>query len=469
MPIAAPATIQRHLRDCPPGHHYGLYYAGWTNQWRQPNTDPRALQNDVGTLSKPVIALSDALRHRQHAQANRSDRQVLHYPALNDAPLTTGLGMEHPLENGFAFLNPYGVPYLPGSSIKGVLRSAAEALALGLFGDRQEWSPLAVWYLFGFDGMSAYLTGRTEGDRVPQVLQDEAARVRDQFLAWVNAFAKQSQPDLLFQAFLGQLPVDNQVRQAALDDPPAFLTHLATDDALRKEIHTQGCLAFWDVIPTVAGDQITVDILNPHHGEYYRGTQSPHDSGSPIPVFFLTLPPGSHFDFYIECTAPHTLPVPLANWQTLIQAALELALDWLGFGAKTSVGYGRMVRDTEVVTRQAAQTQRVEHWIRRHPVRETPFIPPPVPRDLSDEGRQVHELRQRFYQNSTGGKNLLDTDRNFFIDLGDLVKSALDGPWSVTDVNSLADLINTILTGTQLKQKQITRLNGQLQQLGQRQ
>src|SRR5699024_1687806 len=34
-------------------------------------------------------------------------------------------------------------------------------------------------------------------------------------------------------------------------------------------------------------------------------------------------------------------------WKTLIQAAFEHAFRWLGFGAKTAVGYGAMTEDLE--------------------------------------------------------------------------------------------------------------------------
>lgn len=38
----------------------------------------------------------------------------------------TGLGRSHPVENGFAWHSTLGVPYLPGSSIKGLVRAWAE-------------------------------------------------------------------------------------------------------------------------------------------------------------------------------------------------------------------------------------------------------------------------------------------------------------------------------------------------------
>jgi len=45
----------------------------------------------------------------------------------NDSRFVSGLGREHPVENGFAWHQTLGTPYLPGSSIKGMLRAWAKS------------------------------------------------------------------------------------------------------------------------------------------------------------------------------------------------------------------------------------------------------------------------------------------------------------------------------------------------------
>lgn len=40
-------------------------------------------------------------------------------------PMVSGLGRSHPVENGFAWHHLLGVPYLPGTSVKGIVRSYA--------------------------------------------------------------------------------------------------------------------------------------------------------------------------------------------------------------------------------------------------------------------------------------------------------------------------------------------------------
>jgi CRISPR-associated protein Cmr6 len=217
------------------------------------------------------------------------------------APFTTGLGNEHPLENGFAFLNPYGLPYLPGSGVKGVLRQAARELASGQWGGGQSWSEEKLYSV--------------------------------------------------------QIDRDTTIRLSLLDVLFGRETEAGDKD------HVRGALSFWDVIPQIAGDHLLVEIMTPHQSHYYQqkpaaGSTNPHDSGQPTPISFLTVPPGSQFTFHVVCDvahlqrltdkdnkrpgAPDLLAEGETHWKTLLAAAFQHAFTWLGFGAKTAVGYGAM-------------------------------------------------------------------------------------------------------------------------------
>lgn len=44
----------------------------------------------------------------------------------NVEPFVTGLGLPHPIENGMVWHHHLGVPYIPGSSVKGMLRAWLE-------------------------------------------------------------------------------------------------------------------------------------------------------------------------------------------------------------------------------------------------------------------------------------------------------------------------------------------------------
>jgi len=275
---------------------------------------------------KNIKALTKADQERMKALADRqsllaqSTPDLLRLEATATAPFTTGLGNEHPLENGFAFLNPYGLPYLPGSGVKGVMRQAARELASGEWSDAHGWSA----------GKSYVLPVGKENVALSML-------------------------DVLF----------------GLESADGDITHV------------RGALSFWDVIPQIEGDSLAVEIITPHQSHYYQqkcerkagDSASPHDSGQPTPISFLTIPPGSRFAFHVACDtarlarcAPELIKDE--RWQSLLTAAFDHAFAWLGFGAKTAVGYGAMEnqpmrearkkRDEERRAREVAEAKRAE-------------------------------------------------------------------------------------------------------------
>lgn len=345
MPISAtPAYLGRDFKEASPALRFGMFLPVWTaRQDQEQDINKRAEaksregdevrdllrrgmdhaiaqlrtasrrpvpglwgRSDTGSRDawKAVSAVTPADRERMLAIARRqaalaavlaAQGRLLSLDALAAAPFATGLGNEHPLENGFAFLNPYGLPYLPGSGVKGVLRCAARELLSGEWGDTRGWTEDAVTHLFG--------------------LETEAG----------------------------------------------------------GKAHQRGALMFWDVLPQLAGDSLQVDVMTPHQSHYYQrrsdersgGSDSPHDSGQPKPINFLTVPPGSRFTFHVQCDLPflqRNAPTLAegGSWQALLQAAFEHAFAWLGFGAKTAVGYGAMAEDSQARQRRDAERAAAE-------------------------------------------------------------------------------------------------------------
>jgi CRISPR-associated protein Cmr6 len=308
------AAVPRYLGDdysqASPGLRFGMYLKLWgvnsrtgDRLWTTYDINYRIAGRDreerefrdeskTGALRESLkLSLQDqammaALATRQAGLARQmqSGGYLLRLETMSIAPFATGLGNEHPLENGFAFLNPYGLPYLAGSGVKGVLRQAARELARGEWGDRQGWSEDLSYTL---------------------VVQRKTIKL--------------SMLDVLFG------------RESADGD---------TD-------HVRGALTFWDVFPQLKGNALQVEVMTPHQTHYYQRGETPHESGSPNPINFLTVPPGSDFAFHVQCDRPHLarLALDLAKddrWRQLIAAAFEHAFAWLGFGAKTAVGYGAM-------------------------------------------------------------------------------------------------------------------------------
>src|SRR5690606_825690 len=71
---------------------------------------------------------------------------------VSTSRFVTGLGREHPIENGFAWHPILGTPYLPGSSLKGMVRAWARAL-----GDKQSECVDSVLGTPGHVGLVAFL------------------------------------------------------------------------------------------------------------------------------------------------------------------------------------------------------------------------------------------------------------------------------------------------------------------------
>lgn len=306
VPAYIPVTNAQTIEQAAPGHRFQGYFRNWQGDGGEPfsqfkgkarviNNPPPgpdrrkanaqlkaendAVLNEVCKLPSSSITQIAAIRTRQQTLLAHYGSSGYHISATSTAPFATGLGNEHPIENGFAFLTPYGLPYLAGSGVKGILRRAMQELC----GDGEDgFTPEAINALFGPEN---------------------------------------------------------------IDKP---------EDARR------GALDFWDVFPNPAGGKLVVEIMTPHFGGYYQNGDTPHDSGAPIPVSFLAVPARSQFDFSVVCHSSR-LPEALQDqWRILLDRAFRHAFEWVGFGAKTSVGYGAMEKDLAAQKRheeahQAAQ------------------------------------------------------------------------------------------------------------------
>ncbi|MBI4753837.1 MAG: type III-B CRISPR module RAMP protein Cmr6 [Betaproteobacteria bacterium] len=192
-----------------------------------------------------------------------------------DWRFVTGLGREHPVENGFAWHHGLGVPYLPGSSVKGMVRAWAE-----------QWEPA---------------DRSMDADRI---------------------FGPRGKP--------GELPPST------------------------------GSVVFLDALP-VKRVKLDAEVMTPHYAPWYQdgsGSQAPGDWHSPTPIPFLVVAPETTFQFGM--LPRRTSDVADKN---LAAGWLADALAFMGAGAKTAVGYGRMSADT---TEAAAYRDEREQRERKH-------------------------------------------------------------------------------------------------------
>jgi CRISPR type III-B/RAMP module RAMP protein Cmr6 len=198
------------------------------------------------------------------------------------SPFVSGLGMAHPTETGLVLDHTSGMPYIPASSQKGVLRLAY--LINTLRDDQGNWLPE--------DTLARDRIIERGKDGQWQWLEDAASR---------TLFGSGGDKD----AIAGQVVV--------LDAYP--------------------------LTPPELGEE----ILNPHYGEYYQGVRGPTEDQSPIPIKFLVVKAGAEFVFRLLLRTPfaNAKSTPQNGLVHLVEKTLRGAITEEGMGAKTAVGFGR--------------------------------------------------------------------------------------------------------------------------------
>ncbi|NJE01389.1 type III-B CRISPR module RAMP protein Cmr6 [Thermococcus sp. JdF3] len=221
--------------------------------------------------------------------------------------LIVGLGNESVYETSITLLRNYGVPYIPGSALKGVTKAyAIEMLAeilvsAGHCGDFFKCAGKVQEWLNG-----------GELERFP-----ESVKVRG--------------TSRHVREFLRIFTGDTQGGEINLRDVAGKLV------AMFGTTDREGDVVFFDALPENPNSiRLEFDIMNPHYGPYYSKGQPPGDWYDPVPVLFLTVRKGARFLFAVGRSSKAE--------KDLSEEALKLlklALREHGVGAKTSLGYGR--------------------------------------------------------------------------------------------------------------------------------
>lgn len=326
LPKPVRDAVERNYPNLPPGIRYTQGFRGWMEESYQPVRNKRDPIREVATNNSWIETVRQLVLRQRHV-AQQKGGVCLRIDTIASSPFATGLGEEHPLENGFSFLWPYGVPYYPGSGIKGAVRKSAEELAL--VENNGWWSIPLVWWLFGFDSNSSYL---------------------DNDGTWVDLYKQhmsQQRDSILLQRFLqianDQLGKDRIIK---IDD---IINITDKFSKIKNFIHLRGALVFWDCYPVPPqNNPMRVDIINCHHTQYYAGNHPPTTCENPNPVYFLTLPPQTHFTYFVEFRPLLQCPDNLqSSWGEAILQAFSHAFNKCGMGAKTAIGYGRFVQITD--------------------------------------------------------------------------------------------------------------------------
>lgn len=221
---------------------------------------------EVSEKSFQVSEVTKGLERKQTLQSEylvslkENGIQTFSITAKTSSPFITGLGSGHPTETGMILDRNLGVPYIPASSIKGVLRLS---------------------YAINISN------GKTEV------------------------------PDSELEKYFGSTDTNKSSR---------------------------GQLVFLDAYPK-GNVELKLDIMNPHFGLYYDGTnKQPVETESPVPIKFLTVKQGTEFVFncaYIPLDEKDRLDEKVKDD---VEKMFATAFSKVGFGGKTSIGYGRFER-----------------------------------------------------------------------------------------------------------------------------
>lgn len=196
--------------------------------------------------------------------------------------LVIGMGAPHVHETALSFHRSWGIPYIPGTALKGLLRT----LYLDMAQDR-----LGVYRP---SCMEAFLSGEDHP-------RDAGHRKED-------------------------CPVFSKSKDTLKDEVEEFRRIFGTKEK-------QGEIVFMDAYPVDGNFCLEMDVMSVHYPDYYRGEGLPADWSSPNIIYFVKVVNTGFRGLLISRTMDE-------GELERVRDNLKRALETYGIGAKTAVGYG---------------------------------------------------------------------------------------------------------------------------------
>lgn len=258
-------------REASAGDRYTLERDVWLKQ----------IVRQITVESPTVKELYRGVYERWFAMTEGGSR----FAMIAQGRLIVGLGGKGVLEMGITLHHTTGLPYIPGSALKGLARSYA------LFS-------LAAKHKVALEDVEDFDKRLISGHLDRQV--DAAPLYREIF---------------------------GQTVEQKYDIRDSAAGSIIFYDAV-----------LYDVPENVPGGRLfALDVMTPHFPKYYRssGGQPPNDADGPNPVTFLTVNAGLVFGFAVgkRGTASKGARKQARDW-------LREGLEEMGVGAKTAAGYG---------------------------------------------------------------------------------------------------------------------------------
>ena len=205
--------------------------------------------------------------------------------------LVIGAGYPSFIENGFLFHHVYGIPYIPGETLKGLARN--------------------VFIL----SVAEAVKKETKLSEIEEELSEEEGSISYQIPEKINII----------------------LDDYTIEDPVETFRKIF---CFKKR---RGQVIFFDAYPVYfkPSEHFEADIMNSHYGDYYHSGKAPADWLSPNPIHFLALKEGIDFEFSLGL-APLE-PMEDNQEKLLLETArklLEVGLKNFGVGNKKRKGYG---------------------------------------------------------------------------------------------------------------------------------
>jgi len=239
-----------------------------------------------------IRSFTKILERKEHSKPTKLDGIRQENFRLKTAyRLVIGAGYPSFIENGFMFHHVYGIPYIPGETLKGLART--------------------VFIL----SVAEAVKEETKLSEIEEELSEEAEGISQQIPKKISII-------------LDDYTIENPV------------------ETFRKIFGSKkrrGQVIFFDAYPVEfnPSEHFEADIMNSHYGDYYQSGKAPADWLSPNPIHFLALKEGIVFDFSLGL-APLE-PMEDNEEKLLLETArklLEVGLKNFGVGNKKRKGYG---------------------------------------------------------------------------------------------------------------------------------
>ncbi|MGE4518021.1 MAG: type III-B CRISPR module RAMP protein Cmr6 [Desulfobacteraceae bacterium] len=223
-----------------------------------------------------------------------------------DWRMVVGIGDPSVYETSITLHHIYGIPYIPGSAIKGITR---HYFILSEFEKTNcKWPEISI-----FEKVLENFTFKDKKDQNKK--NDEEKKFESFKSKFSNAPSKE-----IYNHFYNE---KSHIKKEMIEIIENYQNIFGSQNK-------KGSVIFFDSFP-MEPPNIEPDIMNVHYPDYYSKDKNPTDDQNPNPIIFLTIK-NTKFKFLLGSKDENLLEKS--------KKYLSESLSEHGLGAKTAVGYG---------------------------------------------------------------------------------------------------------------------------------